>query len=226
MATGTKDRILDAAERLFGERGFPSTSLRDITAEAGVNVASVNYHFGSKEALLAAVLERRFRPINQERLALLDMVDARSAGGPPPVEDVVRAFLAPPYERQREWSRDAQGSFLRLVGRLHSEPNEVLRPILLEQFEEVRERFHAALQRALPDHSDMSWRMLFMIGSMAFTMTWGPRLFEGDGADHDPEALLESLIRYTAAGMTAPSRAAAPLAVPVPVPAGAEARRS
>ncbi len=213
MATSTKDRILDGAERLFGDRGFASTSLRDITAGAGVNVASVNYHFGSKEALLKEVLERRFGPINQERLALLDAVDARAADGPPPVEEVVRAFLLPPFARQREWNPDAQLSFLRLVGRIHAETNEVFRAMLAQQFDEVRERFLAALQRALPDHPDVAWRMLFMIGSMAFTMSWGPMLIERDaGARHDPEELLESLVRYTSAGMAAaPSEAAAPL---------------
>lgn len=221
MATGTKERILDAAERLFGAQGFASTSLRDITAGAGVNVASVNYHFGSKEALLAAVLERRFRPINEERLALLNEVDTRAAGNPPPVEEVVRAFLTPPYRRQREWNSDAQASFLRLVGRIHAEPNEVFRAILVEQFDEVRQRFHAALERALPDHADMSWRMLFMIGSMAFTMTWGPMLMERENSERDPEEVLESLVRYTSAGMAAPSRANSPLRVAV----GAGARR-
>ena len=67
MASDTKRRILDAAELLMGEKGFTSTSMRDITAAAKVNHASVNYHFGSKEALLAAVLERRLQPINEQR---------------------------------------------------------------------------------------------------------------------------------------------------------------
>ena len=61
MATAgnTKDRILDVAETLFADNGFAATSLRDITREAGVNIAAVNYHFGSKDGLLGAVLERR-----------------------------------------------------------------------------------------------------------------------------------------------------------------------
>ncbi len=220
MPTSTKDRILDTAERLFGEQGFALTSLRDITAGAGVNVASVNYHFGSKEALLTAVLERRFRPINQERLAMLDAVIAQAAGGRLPLEEVVRAFLLPPFERQREWSPEAQASFLRLVGRIHAETNDVFRAMLVEQFDEVRQRFQAALQRALPDHPDVRWRMLFMIGSMAFTMSWGPTLIEREDAGHDPEEVLESLVRYTSAGMAAASVQAA---VPTRVAAGAGA---
>ena len=75
MASDTKKLILDVAERLFADRGFSATSLRELTSEAGTNVASVNYHFGSKEALLAAVLERRLRPINERRLEILDKLE-------------------------------------------------------------------------------------------------------------------------------------------------------
>ena len=81
MAIDTKERILDVAERLFADRGFPATPLRDITSEAGVNVASVNYHFGSKEALLAAVLERRLHPVNARRLELLDAIESAAGNG-------------------------------------------------------------------------------------------------------------------------------------------------
>ena len=206
MAIDTRNRILDVAERLFGERGFPATSLRDITTEAGVNVASVNYHFGSKEALLAEVLERRLKPINERRLELLDTVEAQAGGGPPELEAVVRAFLSPPFHSQREWGEKGP-SFLRLVGRIHSETNEEFRATFVKQFDTVFKRFTAALQRALPNlnDGDVSWRMLFMVGSMAFTMSWGPALVSREsGAARDPEDVLESLVLYAAAGMAAP----------------------
>ncbi len=74
MATSTKERILDVAERLFADFGYKTTSLRDITSEAGVNLASVNYNFGSKEALLTALLERRFAVVNQRRIERLDRI--------------------------------------------------------------------------------------------------------------------------------------------------------
>ena len=212
MAIDTRDRILDVAERMFGERGFPATSLRDITTEAGVNVASVNYHFGSKEALLAKVLDRRFEPINTRRLELLDAVEARAGGEPPELEAVIRAFLSPPFHSQRAWGEKGR-SFLRLVGRIHSETNEEFRATFMEQFEAVFQRFTTALRRALPDldEADLSWRMLFMVGSMAFTMSWGPALVSrGPDMAREPEDLLESLVLYAAAGMAAP----APLGVP------------
>ena len=218
MPIDTRERILDVAERLFGERGFPATPLRDITAEAGVNIASVNYHFGSKEGLLAEVLERRLKPINGRRLELLDAVEARAGDGPPELEAVIRAFLSPPFHSLRVWGADGQG-FLRLVGRIHSETNEDFRATFVKQFDEVFQRFTAALRRALPniDDADLSWRMLFMVGSMAFTMSWGPTLVaSGSGAARAPEDVLESLVLYAAAGMAAP----VPLGVPALVSAG------
>ena len=218
MPIDTRERILDVAERLFGERGFPATPLRDITAEAGVNIASVNYHFGSKEGLLAEVLERRLKPINARRLELLDAVEARAGDEPPELEAVIRAFLSPPFHSLRVWGADGQG-FLRLVGRIHSETNEDFRATFVKQFDEVFKRFTAALRRALPnlDDADLSWRMLFMVGSMAFTMSWGPTLVaSGSGAARAPEDVLESLVLYAAAGMAAP----APLGVPALVSAG------
>ena len=217
MAIDTKDRILDVAERLFGERGFPATSLRDITADAGVNLASVNYHFGSKNALLTAVLERRLRPINRQRLEMLDRVEGQAGGGPPDLEAVIRAFLSPPFRSQRAWG-DGEQHFLRLVGRVHSETNEDFRATFLKQFEEVVRRFTAALGRALPhlDDADVNWRVVFMVGSMAFTMSWAPTLVaRGSDGGRDPEDVLESLVLYAAAGMAAP--------VPVGVPAAVAA---
>lgn len=214
MTADTKEQILDVAERLFADRGFHATALRDITSEAGVNLASVNYHFGSKEALLAAVLERRLSPINARRLELLDAIEAAAGNGAPNAEDVIRAFLSPPFQKRHEWGAGGD-NFLRLVGRIHSETNEQFRATFFQQFNEVFRRFGQALQRALPhlDASDVGWRMLFLVGSMALTMAWGNSFASiGPGSTKDVEDVLESLIQYTAAGMASP--------VPIGVPVG------
>ena len=126
----------------------------------------------------------------------------------------MRAFLSPPFHSQRVWG-DKGRAFLRLVGRIHSETNEEFRATFVKQFDAVFQRFTAALRRALPtlDEADLSWRMAFMIGSMAFTMSWGATLASRDpGAARSPEDVLESLVLYAAAGMAAP--------VPVGVAAG------
>src|SRR5271154_6302809 len=94
----TKTRLLDTAERLFAHHGIEATSLRTITAEAGVNLAAVNYHFQSKEALLHAVIARRLDPMNQRRLAMLDACEAAAGNGLLPLDQVLDALLRPVVE--------------------------------------------------------------------------------------------------------------------------------
>ena len=86
----TVERILDAAEQLFAEKGFSETSLRLITSKAGVNLAAVNYHFGSKDALFQAVLVRRVEPLNQQCIAELEALEA--SGAPFTVEAILMTF--------------------------------------------------------------------------------------------------------------------------------------
>src|ERR1700688_243243 len=96
-AVDTKTRILDAAEKLFGQNGFDATSLRDITTEADVNLAAVNYHFQSKESLVEATILRCSSPVNDRRLAMLD-----AAGPKPTVEQILEAFVGPVLEQDFE----------------------------------------------------------------------------------------------------------------------------
>src|SRR6516162_1406341 len=97
----TKEKIMDIAEGLFGEQGYGSTSLRQVIAEAGVNLAAVHYHFGSKEDLLDALILRRAVPLNQERLAMLERYEKEAAPESPAVEKVLYAILAPTFEAAR-----------------------------------------------------------------------------------------------------------------------------
>src|SRR3954453_22954021 len=88
----TKTRILDAAESFFMEHGFEATSMRQLTTAAGVNLAAVNYHFGTKEELFQAVLTRRLDPMNQERIELLDELEREAAGKPASCEKILAAM--------------------------------------------------------------------------------------------------------------------------------------
>lgn len=203
----TKDVILDAAEVLFAEYGYDATSLRDLTQEAGVNLAAVNYHFGGKEQLAAAVLVRRIGPINQERHRRLDALPAR-----PALADVVRAFVEPvfPTATGCPTGHVAPGrAFCRLMGRLMLDQPAFLRTFLAEQFRELGNRFEATLRRALPrgDQATTWWRLHFMAGAMAHT------LHSGDGLAHltgglcdatDVDAVVEQLVAFTSAGLAAP----------------------
>ena len=204
----TRDRILDAAEELFAEQGF-ATSLRAITASAGVNLASVNYHFGSKEALIREVFHRRLGPLNAERVGLLDRLEAAAGEEAPPLETIIEAFVGPPLRM----SHDPRGAtFMRLFGHSLGQRDDRILRMFAEEFRTVAERFGAALGRALPhlDRPEVLWRLLFMVGSMAHTMSLSdklPELTRGVCAPADVEALILRLVPFVAGGM----RAAAPV---------------
>jgi AcrR family transcriptional regulator len=118
-SAGTKERLLDASEALFAERGFAGTSVREVTRAAGVAVSAANYHFGSKEALLRAALMRRIQPANARRFALLDQAVASGAA----LEDVLAAFFRPALElRAQAFSRGDASHTLRLSALLYANP--------------------------------------------------------------------------------------------------------
>ena len=220
MAGDTRERILDVAERLFADSGFASTSLRDITAEAGVNLAAVNYHFGSKEALLGAILERRIRPMNDRRIALLDQVEAEAGAGAAAVEQIVAAFLNPAFQQVAAMGSHRR-QLLKLLGQLHTQANPETRKLFFRQFDEVRMRFTASFQRALPDidPDEVARRMMYIVGAMSYIMMWGEQ--SGHLPAQPPERLQQSLIDFASAGMAAPETAASGIPAPETLPAGA-----
>jgi len=197
----TKEKILDSAERLFGEQGYGATSLRHIIAQAGVNLASVHYHFGSKEELLDAVVVRKLTPINTERLALLAAAEAEAGAGSLPVEKFLEAFLRPAVMRA---GNDPE--FCRLMGRLHGEG--LMAGIARKNFQQLAERFLVGLRRAMPGVSDeeAAWRIHFMIGAMAQTMKGVPE-YPGMPVVNvgDLELLLRRILTFLAAGFRAPA---------------------
>jgi len=114
----TKTRLLDAAETLFADHGIAETSLRDITTHAAANLAAVNYHFGGKDGLLAAVFDRRLSPVNQARLELLEAFESAAGGHPVPLEQILYANMAPPFRVLDEWGESGQ-RFMRIVARIN-----------------------------------------------------------------------------------------------------------
>jgi len=206
----TTDRILDAAEHLFAEQGF-STSLRAITSAAAVNLAAVNYHFGSKDELIQAVFARRLEPLNRERLLLLDRIETDPADDTR-LESVIEAFIGPAIRM----SHDPQGAtFMRLFGHTLSQHDDRIMRLFTDQLREVIDRFTAALGRALPhlERREVFWRMLFMVGSMAHTMALSdklPAISNGLCEVADAEATIHRLVPFIAGGL----RAQAPVLEP------------
>lgn len=200
----TKERILDTAEHLFAEKGFKETSVREITSAAQAHLAAVNYHFGSKEGLIREVLARRTEPLNRERLQILESFEVEAGNRPVPLELILHALFAPPIKLCLE-----HPNFMRLAGRMLSEPDKELRRVFVSQFQEVFLRFKTALGRALPDlpENELLWRMHFLVGAMIHTYTNYVVLESLSGGLcvlTDDEKVVERLINFCVAGLCAP----------------------
>lgn len=202
----TRERLLDAAQKLFVERGIDATSLRSITTEADANLASVNYHFGSKEELIQAVFARHLEPLNKERIRLLNDLEQDAGEKALPLEAILEAFLKPAFlMMQQQKPRE----FVCLLGRLFTESSE-LRMAILHQFQEVQERFFAALTKTLPDLpiEDLMWRSHFLIGAMAHTFAVPEKISLPSANEfHDASNIniMQHLITFSAAGLRAPA---------------------
>ncbi|HPI61493.1 TetR/AcrR family transcriptional regulator [Zoogloea sp.] len=213
-AGDTRSRILDAGERLFMEHGFDGTSMRMITSQAGVNLAAVNYHFGTKELLIQEVFRRRLTHLNQSRLAALDQLEAEAAGAPIKPSRIVDAF----FGTALRMAADVEGgghTFMCLLGRTYTEPNEFVRQFLAEEYAECVERFLAALYRALPevDRNEILWRFHFMMGAMSYAIagTDALQLVTGKFDDENPSRLAPRLMSFLLGGLRAPLAEFGPL---------------
>ncbi len=206
-SAGTKARILDAAERLFLEHGFEATSLRQLTAAAGVNLAAVNYHFGSKEELFQAVLTRRLDPMNQERIDILTKLEREAAGKPLTCEKVLSAMLIPALKLARDERRGGK-NFLRLLGRAYADPAPFIRHFLSHQYAGMIGRYKEAFLRALPQLSrqELTWRLHFVMGALSYTLagTDALKLFAQVTDTDNDELLLQRLAPFLVAGLKAP----------------------
>lgn len=197
----TKDKILDAAELLFAEKGLGDTSLRAITQAADVNLAAVNYHFGGKDGLVLAVYERRIDSLNKRRLQLLEQ--ARSAGSPG-LEAVLEAYIRPALDVRFE---PAAARYIKLLGRAYTEPNEQLRAFLPKQYDDVMECFKPELQRHLPGlaKEEIYWRMHFCVGALIYCMAGADMMTMSSACQlcdpNDTEGMISRLVAFVAAGM-------------------------
>jgi AcrR family transcriptional regulator len=195
---------MDAAEKLFARRGFHGTSLRDITGEAGVDLALVNYHFGGKKQLLAAVLDRRGKVLNEERLRRLAEVRLRAAPAAPSTEAVVGAFLDPILDRLAH-ADPRWHSYFALVAYVNNSP-EWGRRLMGKTFDSTVREFIRAVMASLPGAApeDILWGYNFLTGALTLSLAETGRLDElSDGLcrSNDVAALQARLGPYVTAGL-------------------------
>lgn len=223
----TRERILDAAETVFMTNGYDGASMRQITGEAGVNLAAGHYHFGSKEDLFTAVLARRLNVLNQERLRVLDRLEADAKGAPLKPSQIVDAFFGTLLRMAVAHGPRGQ-TFLRLIGRTLTEPSDFIRTLLSQEFAAVLERYKAALFRALPEvpKEEIVWRFHFMLGATSYAIAGIDTLrlvtdWETGDIEDDLERLLPRLMPFLLGGLRAPL----PVIIPSPQPRGTRRTR-
>ena len=205
-SAATRGRILDAAEKLFAERGYHGVSIRDVTGAAEVDVALVSYHFGSKQGLLEAVFLRRAADLNDERLALLDAVLAQSGRRAPRLEDIIDAFTRPLLDRSTRGSAGWK-SYFALIAEINNSP-EFGGVLMTRFFDPVVQRFIEAIRRALPgcDERDLYWAYHFLSGALTLTFAETGRIDKLSGGvcrSSDLASVHERLVPYCAAGFRA-----------------------
>ncbi len=198
--TQNREQILDAAETCFAITGYSATSLRDITAAAGVTQAMVNYYFGSKRELFRQVYLRRGELLNKERLALLEEVTARTRYS---ASDVIRAYLVPVFRLQSE---DSGKHYLRLQARLHTEPDEFAYRLRQEVYDVPVRAYVQVLCQLLPniDERTIYIRFTELIGIYLYILSGAHRLDQiSEGKYNIPtsDEMIEQIVEFATHGM-------------------------
>jgi len=195
----TKDRILSAAEELFAQHGFSGTSLRQVTGRADVNIAGVNYHFGSKENLVNEVFRRRMDEMSAQRLEALK---AALQEHPGELEPILAAFIEPALAVARQGQGGA--AFVRVIARAYAEKNDGLRKFLSERYGHVLRDFARAMGNCLPglNKEELYWRLDFLAGALTYAMADFGLIKRPSGVQEKAhrERAARELIRFAAAG--------------------------
>jgi len=202
---GTHDRILQYATHLFAAHGFHSVSLRRLTQEAGVNLASVGYHFGSKEGLVAAIFARHCEPMMVHRREML-LACADKRGRPPMLEQIIEAFIVPAIVPTEDAADRA--TFTRLRAVLAHENNELAHQLISKYFDSTSTLFIEALHRCVPHLSreDVLWRFHFLLSALYYTTVNPMRIQLLSGGKIDPTSerkAVAEMVKFVAAGFRA-----------------------
>ena len=202
--TDTKERILDAAEDLVGECGCDGASVRMITEAAGVNIAAVNYHFGSKEELLLAASDRISTAMNDERIRMVREAEEQFAPDAPPIEALTRAMIEPAF-RALSQAGDRAATRAKFAARIHTAPSEALQARIHECFRHSAALIWDHLREACPGVSEeeMTWRYHAGVTVM-ITAIAGIRNAKAFETEAGRRQLSERLVTFVSAGFAAP----------------------
>ncbi len=204
----TKERILDAAEYLFAREGYRGTSLRSITSRAKVNLAAVNYHFGTKKNLVEDVIKRRILPLNAIRNEKIDQVisAAEGKGKRPDIKAVMAAFIEPTL-LFRESGPGAE-HFFTFIGRSFTDPDNTVRQVFLKYIMPLFNKLLETASDALPNHPQdiLFWRLHFTLGALFHTLHVCSNVkneFQGMTDKMDGNKIINLILPYVTAGMKA-----------------------
>ena len=208
-----KKRILDAAEELFATEGLEAVSLRDVTSKAKVSLASIHYHFGSRQGLVEAVIDRRLAPVNKRRMMLFTKAQEEKGSEPLAAEELLILFLCPLLDMISE----SKGGFvfMRLLGFANTDPQKDVQELLKAQYHDVTAELSLRMRKALPEipEEEMLWRLRFMAGAMSYAMLdqrvmgiFDDSLAHDQGLGHDVDevsrnAIVSRLVSFLTAGM-------------------------
>jgi AcrR family transcriptional regulator len=201
----TRERIMNVAERLFARRGIDRVSIRDITTAAKVNTAAIHYHFGSKQGLIVAILDRSQAELNRRRAELLDQVEASDT---PTLRDVIEALVIPSAQLVAD-TRGPSRYYIGFISEVAAHPQFM--PLVIQATERYSHRFHAALKRVTPHLSDDVRELRFaiakdMVNRVLGQSATGPvRGWLDQRAPHAVDNLAERLIDFLVGGFAAPA---------------------
>jgi AcrR family transcriptional regulator len=202
---GTRQRILRTAERLFAERGFNGVSMRELASEAQVNLASIGYHFESKEGLLSEVYRRHCEPMIEERLRGLKA--ALQLRGEAKLAAIIEAFIRPALQQVEVEEGE---TFIRLRAVLSGENSELLEKLVAQNFDQSSTAFIDALCEMLPHLSlrDVCWRFHFLLGTIYYTAAGPHRIYafsDGKCDPSDSQEVIKELVPFMSRAFLAPA---------------------
>lgn len=202
-----RSQIIDVAEALFAEDGYALTSTREIAARAGVRQSMISYYFKTKRRLFEAVIKHRAMELSEQRIRNLDTLQAKYKGLPP-VDLLIRAFLLPQFSLLHSGPRGI--AYVRLLARLHHEPEELSARLRREIYDESVAHYLKVFQKVLPDidPADIHWRMMFLIGVCLYTFSGQGHLehfSEGRFREDSIDEMLARLSGFLTQGFQAPT---------------------